>query len=83
MPGPLYPVIHEYVYTYLAMPREEDDVEEEGARSPFRYHYWEERTIDTAADHKDKPWTYRSHNFALERARLRHMACAGVLRLHS
>ena len=67
----------------LRLPPEEDDVEEEGARSPFRYHYWEERTIDTAADHKDKPWTYRSHNFALERARLRHMACAGVLRLHS
>ena len=49
---------------------------------PFRYHYWERRTLDAAAEEKDKPWTYKSHNFALERARLRHMHAAGLLRLH-
>ena len=49
---------------------------------PFQYHYWEARTVDKAADIQSKPWTYRSHNFALERARLRSMHCAGVLRLH-
>ena len=50
--------------------------------TPFRYHYWEERTLDMAADFKDKPWTYKSHNFAIERSRLRHLHCAGLLTLH-
>ena len=39
------------------------------------------RVFDDAASVPDKPWTYRSHNFAIEHARLRSMHCAGVIRL--
>ena len=50
---------------------------------PFRYHYWEAHTRDPAADKPSKPWTYKSHNYEIEGARLRHMASHGcVLRLH-
>jgi len=50
---------------------------------PFRYHYWEAHTRDPAADKPSKPWTYKSHNYEVESARLRHMATHGcVLRLH-
>ena len=50
---------------------------------PFRYHYWETHTRDPAADKPSKPWTYKSHNYEIESARLRHMASHGcVLRLH-
>ena len=46
---------------------------------PFRYHYWEERTHDAAADQPSKPWTYKSHNYEIESARLRHMADEGCV----
>ena len=68
----------------LNLPPEDAATHDAAARAAtFRYHYWEARTHDPSAEHPDQPWTYRSHNFALERARLRHMHCAGVLTLHS
>ena len=68
----------------LNLPPEGAATHDAAARAEtFRYHYWEARTHDPSAEHPDQPWTYRSHNFALERARLRHMHCAGVLTLHS
>ena len=48
----------------------------------FRYHYWQEAFEDKSAPTPSKPWTYKSHNYAIESARIRHMACAGLLRLH-
>ena len=49
-------------------------------RQPFRYHYWEAQTVaDKAADEPSKPWTYKSHNYPIESARLRHMAQQGCL----
>ena len=53
------------------------------APAPFRYHYWEELATDPSAETPDKPWTYRSHDYGVESARLRHMAERGcLLRLH-
>ena len=53
------------------------------ARPVVPYHYWEARTVDHSAPEPSKPWTFASHNFGLEAARLRHMAAEGcLLRLH-
>ena len=48
----------------------------------WRYHYWQERFVDKAAATPSKPWTFKSHNYPIESARLRHLACAGVIKLH-
>ena len=46
-----------------------------------RYHYWEEASYDAAATVPERPWTFPSHDYAIESARLRHMAECGLLRL--
>ena len=65
----------------LHLPPAQAEARREASSRPFQYHYWERRTVDPAADDRDKPWTYKSHNFATEAAVLRAMHCAGVLRV--
>ena len=43
------------------------------------YHYWEASTVDQSAPDPARPWTFASHDFALEARRLRHMAADGCL----
>ena len=47
--------------------------------APFRYHYFEARSVDAAAEQPSKPWTYRSHDYPIESARLRHMSTKACL----
>ena len=60
----------------LALPRQPD-----GRADGFRYHYWQESFVDKSSLNPTKPWTYSSHNYAIESARIRHMGCRGVLNL--
>ena len=49
------------------------------ADASLRYHYWEPNAHDGAAKVPGKPWTYPSHNYEVESARLQHMATQGCL----
>ena len=57
-----------------------DDLEERSREQlTVPYHYWEADSRDEAARVPSKPWTFPSHNYEIESARLRHMAGSCLL----
>lgn len=70
-------------FGFYISPADLDERAGGGGSLAVPYHYWEAETRDEAARLPSKPWTFPSHNYALESGRLRHMAGSCLLTLHS